>query len=420
MNPLKKLQLFRIKTAKNFQRVQRTFLGKLAKRWVLNDQNLIQAMQQSHYALSYQKQERINRIKPDQKVLFFVFRDIHFLDWFFPIHRALEKSYPNQFVVFYINFGSTLKRVGKDFGYLPYLKGVEERFIQNDRFPDYHFSDQEVKLYQNFPKPDMILTSEAIRKERFETRERVYLPHYTVPKAKDILPENIRYNHVFLPTKPPFSYDEITANLNSSKATLHPVGYPKMSGTKTKELTLFDSDKPVIIYAPSLETEVILDALERGILDTFRKMKQLNFIIKLHPTLASKMQDMMNYITNRVTGASNIIIDSTTSIQDLGKRSAMMIADFGSVGAEYRLSFGKRIIYLEVPEQFRGGADLNFRDHYADGVTTPEKLEETVTTLLEKGDLSPEEMKEMGEGVLYSWQQGDVTAADTIHKILTD
>ena len=95
------------------------------------------------------------------------------------------------------------------------------------------------------------------------------------------------------------------------------------------------------------------------------------------------------------------------------------IAGFGSVGAEYRLSFGKRVIYLKTPQKIAGGADLIFRDRFADAICEVKELEKTIISLLEKSDLTDIEKEEMGKQVLYSYGTADEKAASAIDKILT-
>ncbi|MCH2298217.1 MAG: hypothetical protein MK441_09970, partial [SAR324 cluster bacterium] len=74
----------------------------------------------------------------------------------------------------------------------------------------------------------MGLTSESIRQENLSIPNRIYLPHYSLPKAVDKdLPENINFGHVFLPTKERYSYPNLRLNEQQKKIEIHPVGYPK-------------------------------------------------------------------------------------------------------------------------------------------------------------------------------------------------
>ncbi len=389
------------------------------RKWLVDGRSLAEVLQDVNYTQSSAKQRAIDSIRDNQRIIFFVFRDLHLLDWFTPIHRALTKEFSGRFAVFYINFGSTLKNIGSGFNYLAYARNIEKRLTENQVSSLLHFSDQEIGLFGNFPTPNLIVTSETIRKEAFTAQHRVYLPHYSVPKAGDKLPEKIRFNHVFLPSKPPYSYDEIVKE-TVRKAVIHKVGYPKINSLVQFETHLFESPNPVVIYAPSLETEIVLAALKQGILEVFKKMTHLNFVIKMHPTLTSKTQNASRYIDRKISLDANIILDSTASIQEIGRISSMLIADFGSVGAEYRLSLGKRIVYLEVPKYLHGGADLRFRDHFADGISNVRNLEATINQVLEKGELSDLEKEEMGNKVLYSYSSADLCAARTIDRILVD
>ncbi|MCP4295503.1 MAG: hypothetical protein GY786_07845 [Proteobacteria bacterium] len=280
-----------------------------------------------------------------------------------------------------------------------------------------HFSDQEIALFSNFPAPDIIVTSETIRHEQFDCSERVYIPHYSVPKLKAVIPKHITFNHLFLAVRPPFCYNELLNNKPIS-ATIHEVGYPKMHARPESEVKLFESNNPVVIFAPSVETEIVLHALEKGILKTFKRMTDLNFIIKLHPTLSAGMFDLSQYIQKQIDGFGNIILDARNSIQSISMDSSLLINDFGSAGAEYRLSFGKRLIYIDVPDSLNGGADLRFRDAFADGRSNIYDLEEVIRSVLAMGDLKKEEWQDMCERTLFSYGFADRTAAQVLNGIL--
>ena len=147
-----------------------------------------------------------------RRIIYFTFRTLHFLDWFAPIDLALERSFPGKYEVFYIDFSTTLHRIGKGFEYLHFRQQVEERLLQLNISPLRHFSHEELSEYTSFPDPDVHVTCESIRQETFSVPERIYLPHYALPKAIDIgLPKNIRFNHVF------FQLDRHTLTSSSRK-----------------------------------------------------------------------------------------------------------------------------------------------------------------------------------------------------------
>ena len=94
-----------------------------------------------------------------------------------------------------------------------------------------------------------------------------------------------------------------------------------------------------------------------------------------------------------------------------------MITDYGSAGGEYRMGFGRRIICLKVPEEYEGGADLRFRDDFADAVCEVEELEQVIDSVINKGDISLPELKNMREKVLSFTDAADDAAARTINEI---
>jgi len=407
-----------LKIFKKIADLRLKILENLAQRWIFDGVSWIEVLHNANTALSKEKQIRIDGITDQQKIIYFTFREYHFLDWFLPIYRALIKRFPDKYAIFCIDFGSTLRNVGNRYAYWEYHQKILQRFSIHKISTSAIFSDQEIGLYTRFPAPDLIITSETIRKELFTCKNRIYLPHYCVPKAKDTLPKKISYNHVFLPTRPPFTYPEISAGIDS-EISIHQVGYPKNQSQTQPFTPEFDADQPLVIYAPSLEEALIFPALKAGILDVFKKMTDLNFMIKLHPTLSSKMQNVRRLIEQLTRSSSHIKIDSLTSIQDMGSQSTALITDFGSVGAEFRLRFLKRVIYLKVPVRFEGGADLHFRDQFADEVTHVDGLEKAIRAVVKKGDLKPSEGKEMIQQVLYHPETADQYAADKIDDILS-
>jgi hypothetical protein len=413
-----KLSILYQRLAGHIDRLQSRFSNSIARKISFNKKNFVQYLSENLHFSNSQKADFIQQINGHQKIIFYVFRDLHLIDWFLPIHSALNKRFPGQFAIFYINFGSTLKKIGSGFEYLPYLSGIEERLAVIPGVCFQHFSDLEISLFDGFPDPDMILTTETIRKEKFNAAHRVYLPHYTVPKANETLPLKIRYNHVFIPTKPDYSYYNIKEP-QKENLQIHQIGYPKMFSVQSKFVRLFENDNPVVIYAPSLNIELIENMMERGILEIFKRLSEINFIFKLHPTLSSKMHTLYNYLQREIKDHPHIVIDSKTNIQNLGTGSSLMITDFGSIGAEYCLGFGKRVIYLEVPDRFEGGADLHFRNSFADAIAPVEKLETAIRKAIAKGDLGSSDLEKTKNLVLYNWQDADLVAAEKINEILS-
>ena len=81
------------------------------------------------------------------------------------------------------------------------------------------------------------------------------------------------------------------------------------------------------------------------------------------------------------------------------------------------MGFGRRIICLKVPEEYEGGADLRFRDDFADAVCQVEELEQVIESVINKGDLSLSELRHMREQVLSSPDAADEVAASKINEI---
>ncbi len=411
------LRFYLLKVERYFKEYRNSVIERIFLRFVSNKKSIIDLLNHANYALRKRKQSMLNESHGKKsKVIFFVFRDCQMLDWFIPIHRSLNELYPDTFTVLYVNFGSTLPRVGINQNYIPYLVSIEKR-LSKASIPNYlHFSDREIPYYQKFPIPDLILSSEVIRKEKFKCTERVYLPHYSVTKVTKRLKIMNHFNYLFLPSKKHYTYQDLTED--DPRYSCFPVGYPKIEFKSDDHQKRFDNNKPTIIYAPNLDPAIVLRALKKGILKAFNQMTDYNFLVKTHPTLANKTFNLFRLINEEVKSKGNIKIDTNSNIEDVGYYSTMMITDFGSVGAEYKLRFGKRLIYLNVPKNYEGGGDLVFRDHFADAITDVKDLPAHIDRLLELGDLSETESNRMRSSVLYNFGSSDRIAAQTIHSIL--
>ena len=70
-----------------------------------------------------------------------------------------------------------------------------------------------------------------------------------------------------------------------------------------------------------------------------------------------------------------------------------------------------------MPEEYEGGADLRFRDDFADAVCEVEELEQVIDSVINKGDISLPELKNMREKVLSFNDAADDAAARTINEI---
>ena len=391
-------------------------LESLVRRCLLKGELLYTFVNKSQPYLHSEKQALIDNCKT-RIVIFFTFRTLHFLDWFAPIHLALERLFPEKFEVFYINFGATLHRIGTGIEYIRYHRKVEERMLLLGVSPLLHFSHNELAKYSSVPEPSVHLTCESIRQETFSAPQRIYLPHYALPKAIDKgLPENIRFNHLFLPTRPPYTYRQLNEKFPGN-VKVHSVGYPKLHAMHSNFKHVNDDKRPVVIYAPSLEIKLLFDTLDKGLLDIIKKLTQYLFVIKLHPSLASRKHYVTSFISRQLNDAEHILFNELAGIQELAEGSSIMITDYGSAGGEYRMGFGRRIICLKVPEEYEGGADLRFRDDFADAVCEVEELEQVIDSVINKGDISLPELKNMREKVLSFTDAADDAAARTINEI---
>ena len=96
-----------------------------------------------------------------------------------------------------------------------------------------------------------------------------------------------------------------------------------------------------------------------------------------------------------------------------------MICDFGSVGGEFSLQTGKRMIYLQVSKQYEGGGDLNFRDDYADTVSSIQELPKNINKVLKLASKKPIEIEQIRKKVLTCSSNSDEKAATTIDALIS-
>ena len=172
----------------------------------------------------------------------------------------------------------------------------------------------------------------------------------------------------------------------------------------------------MVIYAPSLEIKLLFDALDNGLLDIIKKLTQYFFGIKLHPSLASRRHYVNSFISRQINDSEHIQFNDLAGIQELAS-SSILITDYGSAGGEYRMGFGRRIICLKVPEEYAGGADLRYRDDFADAVCEVEELEQVIESVINKGVISLSELRHMREKVLSFPDAADEAAAGKINEI---
>ena len=164
----------------HYVRFLENLLESLIRCWLLKGELLHTFLNNSQHYLHGEKQALIDN-DTTRTAIFFTFRTLHFLDWFAPIHLALDRLFPEKYEVFYINFASTLHRIGAGIEYIRYHRKVEERMLLLGVSPLRHFSHKELAEYSSIPGPAVHLTCESIRQEAFAAPERIYLPHYALP-----------------------------------------------------------------------------------------------------------------------------------------------------------------------------------------------------------------------------------------------
>ena len=96
-----------------------------------------------------------------------------------------------------------------------------------------------------------------------------------------------------------------------------------------------------------------------------------------------------------------------------------MICDFGSVGGEFCLQTGKRMIYLQVSKKYEGGGDLKFRDDYADTVSSIQELPKNINKVLSLDPRNPNELEQIRKTVLTCSSNSDEKAATTIYALIS-
>lgn len=399
-------------------RLRETLAGQLL-RWSLRGESLLGFLERHQPGLHAERLQRFEDLRQRPARIVFTFRTLHFLDWFVPIHQALERLYPGQYGVLYLDYATTLRRVGSGWEYLRYREQVQSRMLGLGVDPLLHASHEELEAF-GAPIPWQAgITCESIRQERLQLPLRIYLPHYSLPKAIDrTLPENIRFEHAFLPTRPPYSYAALNDDPGSTRAMLHDVGYPKECLPVEPNRIFPGDDRPVILYAPSLEVPLLQAALRQGLVEVFRNHPEWNFVVKLHPSLESRRHYVAGFMKQQLEGLPHVRFDSLSSIQSLAGEASVLITDFGSVGGEFRMSAGKRVVFLETPRRYAGGADLQFRDDFADAVCSVEALPQVLGEVLAQGDLSQEELQEMRTRVLTWDEAPDERAAQVLHGLL--
>ena len=207
-------------------------------------------------------------------------------------------------------------------------------------------------------------------------------------------------------------------NEQQNKIEIHPVGYPK-EGLKVSQIKSFpNSNKPLIVYAPSLDIDLLKKTIKEGIINVFKNNPQWNFLVKLHPSLESRRHYISSFFRNQLSEYQHIVFDSLSNINSFFDEGTIVICDFGSVGGEFSLQTGKRMIYLQVSKQYEGGGDLNFRDDYADTVSSIQELPENINKVLRLEPRKSIELEQIRKTVLTCSSNSDEKAATSINALI--
>lgn len=391
----------------------RTFVGKHSFYNYYKNFHALNLIQQNNY---------INNAQ-DKEVIFYVFRGVHCVDNFIPIHLSIMKLFPDKFQIFYISDFAAATRDSSVIGIIKRSNELQKILTTHNINHVSHFDRSYIRELKSFPDCDMMLFSENVDDVSFGEKHRVYLPRYIVLKAK--LKKDFRnikdlnFNHMFSSSTEEFFYSRKQILYKNRDVKIHNVGYPKFK-LDVDPKKLFNNKQKTIIYAPSLEKEILFEFLDDGILEVFASLPTYNIIIKLHPSLAAGKQSIVNVFLDYAQKYQNIKIDELSPIQSLIKNSDLLIADYGSVAAEYKLLSGKRVMCLKVPEKYEGGSDLMFRDKYADEICEIKTLKRAIEKNLNFSEMENKTLQKVRDDVLYHYNDSDIVCATRINKILYD
>jgi hypothetical protein len=371
-----------------------------------------------YYKLNSVDFENKNLLLSNKKIIVcFAFTKEHWIDYFVPIAMRLEELFPDKYQIIYLSDVNKGIKNGSIFKRLFLYSSIDKRLSKFNISKYFHFDFNELSLYKHKIKTDIVLFTEKIDHINLGAKHRIFIPHYILLKSTDT-DLNLKFNHIFIPTTNRYFYTKNVIESHNKYVITHNVGYPKFN-LQAKNIKPFKSNNPVVIYAPSLERSILFKVLDDGILDVFARLKNINFIIKLHPAISSGRSDgILRLFENSSKTYSNIYVDKNSPVQSFHEVSDLMIADYGNVGAEYKLSSGKKVIYLSVDEAFKGGSDLLFRDNHGDGIFSVDELEENIPRILNIPNISVEKLQKLRDDVVYNYDSSCSVGAYTINDIL--
>ena len=132
-----RFQIERLKSRRN--KILQRLAECLVKQSLTNGDSLFNYFKKNEPFFHKAKKELLDESE-NKKVIYFTFRTLHFIDWFAPIDLALNKYFPNKYNIFYIDFATTLHRIGNGFEYLYFCQQVQQRLISFEISPLNHFS----------------------------------------------------------------------------------------------------------------------------------------------------------------------------------------------------------------------------------------------------------------------------------------
>ena len=77
------------------------------------------------------------------------------------------------------------------------------------------------------------------------------------------------------------------------------------------------------------------------------------------------------------------------------------------------------MIYLKVSKKYEGGGDLNFRDDYADTVSSIQELPKNINKVLKLDPRNPIELEQIRKTVLTCSSNSDEKAATSINALIS-
>ncbi|MBI5296368.1 MAG: CDP-glycerol glycerophosphotransferase family protein [Chloroflexi bacterium] len=311
----------------------------------------------------------------------------------------------------------------------------------------FHYS-----LSVHFPAADMYLSPHVYGNASLRTIK-VHIPHGQ-PVKFACLPKKYfeRYDVHFLTGPLDREQTEYTIAYYGlkKKITLYDIGMPKsdalMNGCYDRRSVLedlrLDAARKTVIYAPSWEEGLSLRAFGHVLFDRLAELKNLNVIIRLHPTsLVPRSHPDFAFYTGGIDWGQivqeylrhpNIRFAPEGLTERLLAASDVMITDVSGVAWEF-LSLVKPVIYLDCPDFFSKTLPTLYRDFGPNDVNTSrinegrrvghvvdsvDELPRAVRLLLNDPSYNIQERIEFAKQVQYHSGRASAEAARVIFELL--